>query len=341
MSWRSAVLVTGGTGFVGSAVVRGLLERGDAVHVLARDTSRREALSGLDVVWHVGDLTDAASLDSAVGAVRRAATQRGCPARVVHSAARISYRPEDAELSHLVNVRGTENVLDACVENDISRLVFVSSVVAVGQAGNDSTELNEDAAFNGHALGSAYVTTKRAAEELVLSRADALDVVVVNPGAVFGPALESSNTTRFLARVARGRIAPPAAPGSLAVVGVDDVANGIALSLERGVRGRRYILTESNWRMRELLTFVMKRLGRSGLVLRLPRPMWRTIVATARLIDRVRPFEVASPEALKLLGEHYRFDSSRARNELGWKPRPFETVLNDTLEWMGTRELLS
>ncbi len=341
MSSGSVVLLTGATGFVGAHVARVLDERGADVHAFVRPTSRREALDGVRATWHAGDLEDAASIDAAAHAVARVARERGVASRLVHAAALISYRPSDAARSEAINVGGTARILDACVAHGFGRVVFVSSVVAVGQASDAKSMLDEDATYNGARLGSAYVSTKRAAEELVLARRAELDVVVVNPGAIFGAALEPSNTTRFLRSVASSRIVPPSPPGSLSVVGVEDVAEGIALGLERGARGRRYLLTESNWRVGELFALVLNALGRRARTIRVPRPIWRGVVGFARAIDRLRPFEVAAPEALHLLGEHYRFDSRRAREELGWSPRPFPEVLARTLEWMRSRELIA
>jgi dihydroflavonol-4-reductase len=336
----AAVLVTGGTGFVGSALVRRLADAGDSVHVLARASSRREHLAGVPLVWHEGDLLDRSAVGRAVGALADAARTRGCAAQVVHSAALISYRSSDRSRSHDVNVIGTEHVLEACRAHGVDRLCFVSSVVAVGGAPDARATVDEDAPFRDHRLGVAYVSTKRAAEELVLSANGRPEVVVVNPGAVFGPSPEPTNTTRFLLSVAGGPLPPPAPPGSLSVVGVDDVAEGIRLALARGRPGRRYLLSESSWRLRDLMALVQGELGGRRPWASVPAPLWRLVVAGARLVDRVRPLRVASPQALRLLGVHYRFDTRRAREELGWEPSPFPEVLRTTLTWMRTEGLL-
>ena len=126
-----AVLITGGTGFLGAAVVRELLERGDAVHVFARPTADRGALADCDVTWHAGDVLDAGSLERALARTREAAGQDPF---VVHSAAVISYRTRDRDLQRQVNVGGTRNVLAAARRIGVARVVHVSSVVAVGFA---------------------------------------------------------------------------------------------------------------------------------------------------------------------------------------------------------------
>ncbi len=322
-----AVLVTGATGFLGAPLVRALARAGREVHALARPSSERAPLAGLDVVWHAGALEEPASLARALAA----ASARG-PADVVHSAALISYATADVERSWRVNVEGTRALLDAARAAGVRRFLHVSSVVAVGHAPDATAALDEDAPFNGGGLGVAYVTTKRAAEELALAAADALDVVVVNPGAIFGPSARPTNTIRFLRRLAAGRLGPLAPPGSLGVVGVDDVVDGCLRALERGARGRRFVLVESNWSLCALFAQAAAELGARAPRRSVPRAAWGAVVAAAALADRVRPLALATPQALRLLGLHFRFDAARARAELGWSPRPFAPVLAGAIE---------
>ena len=326
------VLVTGATGFVGSTLARLLAEEGREVHALARAGSDRGPLEDLPLTWHAGDLEDAPSIERAVAAA-------GAGAAVVHSAAVISYRTADRALQERVNVGGTRAVLDACRRAGAGRVVHVSSVVAVGTAPDARGALDEDADWNGASMRCAYADTKRAAEELALGAADELDVVAVLPGAIFGPSPVPSNTTRFLQRIAAGALGPAAPPGSLSVVGVDDAARGIRAALDRGRRGRRYLLTDENLTHRELFERAAAELGSSAPRLTLPRPLWSLVVGGCALVDRLRPLELATPQALRLLGLHFRYDSGRARRELGWSPRPFAEILRETVAWMRGRGL--
>jgi nucleoside-diphosphate-sugar epimerase len=314
------VLVTGATGFVGTELVPRLVAGGWEVHALARASSDRSPLDGVRVTWHTGDVTDA-------DAVRRALAAAGPDAAVVHGAALISYRTRDREEQQRVNLGGTAHVVDACRAEGARRLLLVSSVVAVGHSPDARSVLDEDAVWNGADSGCDYMITKRRAEELALAAADELDVLAVNPGAIFGGAHGRSNTTTFLKRIAAGRAGPAAPPGSLSAVGLRDVAGGIVLALERGVRGRRYLLTERNATHAELFELVASAVGARAPRRTAPRPLWSAVVGAASLADRVRPLELATPQALRLLGLHFRFDSSRARTELGWEPEPFEEVL--------------
>lgn len=298
-----------------------LLAAGAQVHALVR--AARAALP-TGVLPHVGDLEDPPSLARAL-ANARAACGPSVELDVIHGAALISYRTRDARTAVRSNVEATRALLDAARNAHVRCFLHVSSVVAVGAASDARHELDEDAEFNGD-LRSHYVATKRAAEELALARTE-LDVRVVNPGVIHGVGSRPSNSNRFLQRIARGELPPLVPPGSVSVVGVEDVADGIVRALERGRAGRRYLLTESNLTISALYQRVAHELG-----VRVPTRTagprtWAAVCAGAALLDRVRPLELATPQALRLLGQHLRFSSRRAREELGWMPEPFERVL--------------
>ncbi len=327
---RGPVLVTGATGFLGREIVRQLVASGVEVHVFARGSSNRGPLAGMPLTWHDGDLRDEDSVVRAVRAFVAAARQRGLPARVVHSAALISYKSSDRELSREVNVEGTRRLLDASSAAGVSRFLFVSSVVTVGHS-TSGEAIDELAVFNNGRLGVHYVDTKRAAEELVLGASATLDVVVANPGAIFGPVERESNTVRFIRRMADGKGPWFAPPGSISVVGVHDSAAGILLTLERGRRGERYLLVESSVTALELFQRIARELSATPARWRFPRWIWPALVAGARAMDRVRPIELAPPQGLRMLGLDLRFDARKARSELGWTPAPFDRVLAETV----------
>lgn len=330
------VLVTGGAGFVGAEVVRLLAARGQEAHVLRRPAATRAVPEVQGVTWHEADLEDEPALRAAFGRAAMAARARGLPLDVVHLAARISYRRADRELLRRVNVGGTQRVLRLCSAVGARRLCHVSSVVALGPVARADQELDDDAPLAGTALDSAYARTKAEAEALVLGARDALDVVVASPAVVFGAAGSASNSLHFLRRVLRGTLGPLSPPGSISVVGLADAARGILLVLERGARGRRYLLGESAWRLHDLLVLACRHARRApprGVV---PRPLWRALVAALALADRVAPSERATPEALALLGLHFRFRAARARTELGWAPRPFAQVLGEIVAALGS-----
>lgn len=323
------VLLTGATGFLGREVARELAGHGYALHALAREESRREVVA-VPVTWHTGDLTDRASVEAAVAAV--AAT--GDEPALVHAAAVISYRDEDAALQRAVNVEGTRVLLDAARRHGFTAGVHVSSVVAVAHS-PDGSARDEYAEWNGAELEVDYVTTKHEAEVVARGFAKTLGLRIVNPGVIFGGGGEA-NSSRFLLALARGELGPFAPPGGISVVGVEDAARGVWLALERGEPGRRYVLAESYLGMRDLFRAGASCLGVEGIRARapratVPRGLWPAVVAGSRHVARFRPVEHATPQALRMLGCRWRLSGDRARRELGWRPAPFDDVLLETV----------
>lgn len=333
------VLVTGATGFLCSAVARLLVARGDEVHVLARPSADKSVLDGVDVVWHAGDLTDRASLDRAAWSMAERAFALRRPWDLIHGAALISYKSSDRARAVAINVEGTRHALEAARASGVARIVHVSSVVAVGACVGDEV-LDERAEFNLRECGVDYVTTKREAEELALAMAKDLDLVVVNPGAIFGAVERRSNTARFIRRVALGKCPIAAPPGIISVLGVDDAATGTVLALDRGRRGERYLLVESWISSADLFRAVAAEVGRRGPWFTVPRFTWPALVLGARAWDRMFPIDLAPPQGLVMLARDLRFDATKARTELGWSPQPFAAVLRSTTASLAARGLL-
>ncbi len=329
---RPPVLLTGATGFVGVGLARAFLARGHDVYALARRSADRSVLAGSGVRWRDGDVRDALAIEAALGDV---SARRG-PAWVVHNAALISYRTRDSKLQREVNVEGTRNVLQACLRHGAARLLHVSSVVAVG-ATRPGEILDERAPYNLAPLRCDYADTKRAAEELALGAADALDVLAVNPGAIFGVGARTPNTLRFLEQLARGPRLVFTPPGSLSVVGVEDVVRGCIAALERGRRGERYLLTESVWSAFDAFSLAARTLGVPAPRWPAPPLVWRGVEGAVRALDALAPQDLLTPQSVRMLGAHFRFASDKARSELGWSPEPFERVLSGVVAELRAR----
>lgn len=310
------VFVTGGSGMLGSALIRRLLAGGHSVRALARSPS--PFLESLPVERVAGDLSDA-------GALARA--MRGCGA-VFHVAGLVSYRAADAERMYQANVVGTQNVMAAALEAGVERVVHTSSTAAVGLR-DEPVVIDETEVFDPRFRRVPYMWMKHLAEVEVQSAvASGLDVVTVNPSTILGAGDVNRNAGRLFEQLARGRIrfAPP---GGNSVVSLDDAVTGHLLALERGRAGQRYILSAENVTNRELLSRISRVLGRGDVRRVLPR--WTE--APLRLAAGLTRGPL-TPAVVFFSYRHRWFSAERAKEELGWVPASsLEAAAADAARW--------
>jgi dihydroflavonol-4-reductase len=325
-------LVTGATGFVGSAVARCLAERGHTLRLLTRASSDRRNLAGVPADIVVGDLTDPASLARAAAGCRY----------VFHVAADYRIWVPDPSAMLAANVAGTVAMLRAAAEAGAERIVYCSSVAALGQIG-DGTPADEmtpakDADFIG-----TYKRSKRLAEQAVLDLAqrDGMPVVVVNPAAPVGPRdIKPTPTGKMILDAAAGRV-PAYIDTGLNVVHVDDVAEGHALALERGRIGERYILGGENFTLKALLTLVADVAGRRPPILRLPEAVvWPAAFVMENLARLTGIPPMMTRDHLKMARKKMFFSSAKAIRELGYQPRPARAAVEDAVAWFRANGML-
>ncbi len=319
------VLLTGGTGFLGSAVARALLTAGHGVRVLARAEAARRVLDGLDVEFAPGDLLDSGSLADAA---------RDADA-VVHCAA--DYRlwvPDPARMA-AVNVGGTEALMRAAMAAGIGRVVHVSSVATLKPRADGSPADEGDAARPDQAIGP-YKRTKVEAERLVESMVarEGLPAVIVNPSTPIGPRdVRPTPTGRVLLDAARGRV-PGYVDTGLNLVHVDDCARGIVAALERGRLGERYVLGGQDVSLRDLLVETLARAGRRGTPRALPRGPLLPLAAGFELWARLSGREpLLTLDALRMSRTRMFFSSAKAARELSHSARPWPEAVGDALDW--------
>jgi dihydroflavonol-4-reductase len=317
-------LVTGATGFIGSAVVRRLLEAGHDVRALVRPISDRRNVSGLPIDIVVGDLQRPDSL---------AAALHGCEA-LFHVAAdyRLWVRDDRAMLA--TNVDGTRRLMNAAGEAGVRRIVYTSSVAVIGHAA-DGRPADEAAEVRLEDMIGPYKRSKFLAEQIVRDLAErGLPVVIVNPTAPVGPRdIKPTPTGRMIAQAAAGRL-PAYVDTGLNIVDVDDVAHGHLLAFERGRIGERYILGGENMTLREILALIAHLMGRPAPRLRIPYGCALAVACGAEAWSRLFGGEpLANLDAVRMARVPMFFGSTKARDELGFRARPAAEALARAVAW--------
>ncbi|MBV9330249.1 MAG: NAD-dependent epimerase/dehydratase family protein, partial [Alphaproteobacteria bacterium] len=305
-------VVTGASGFVGSAVARAAARRGHRVRVLVRPSSPRR---NLDPAFEVveGDMRAPATLGNAFEGARF----------VFHVAADYRLWSRDPVEILVNNLEGTRAIMDAAQKAGAEKIVYTSSVAALkplkDRAADETSRHTEASAIG------AYKRSKVAAERLVEVMIEkGLPAVIVAPSTPIGPRdIKPTPTGRIIVEAARGRM-PAFVDTGLNLVHVDDVAEGHLLALERGKIGESYILGGEDVLLRQMLEAIAQLAGRKPPRLRLPRrplfPLAFAAEALARISGR-EPF--LSADALRMAGHRMFFSSDKARRELGYTTRPY------------------
>ncbi|RLI48729.1 MAG: NAD-dependent dehydratase [Candidatus Thorarchaeota archaeon] len=319
-------LITGATGFVGSAVLRQLVQEGHSVRALVRPKSDRRNLSGLPVEIVTGDLKDRKSLDQAIA---------GCE-NLFHVAA--DYRlwvPRPYEI-YETNVKGTLNIMRAAAEAGVGRVVYTSSVATLG-LNHDGSPADESTPVVYDDMIGHYKRSKFLAEAEVKRLADekGLPVVIVNPSTPIGPRdIKPTPTGKVIIQAASGHM-PAYVDTGLNVVHVDDVAVGHLLAFKQGKFGRRYILGAHNMALKEILTELSAITGKPKPNFRLPcnmvLPIAYLVEAGARLFMKGEP--LLTVDGVRLAKKMMFFSAEKAKRELGFNPRPVIEALRDSVDW--------
>lgn len=319
------VLITGATGFLGSAVLRAVAARGVRPRVLARPGSPRANLDQVDCEVVLGDLGDPASLAAALRGVRH----------LFHVAADYRLWARDPAEILRANVEGTGHLMRMALAAGVERIVHTSSVAALKVAGA-AAPVDETAPLRPEEAIGAYKRSKTLAERLVetMVARDGLPAVIVNPSTPIGPRdIRPTPTGRIILDAARGRI-PAFVDTGLNFAHVDDIAEGHVLALERGRIGERYILGGENLSLREFLAGVAGLTGRRAPRIGLPRAPLYPLALGAEAMARLTGREpLLTLDGLRMSRHRMFFTSARAERELGYRHRPWRQGVADALAW--------
>ena len=315
--------VTGGAGFLGAAVVRRLLDRGDEVVGLARSEAAATKLTRLGAIPVRGDITDAGTLGQLLTGVDL----------VFHIAGdyRLGIKESEHEAMFRVNVDGTVIVLDAAVSAAVQRIVYVSTVGVFGNTHGkvvDETYERPDRDFL-----SYYDATKYMAHRVAVARqAAGAPLVIAQPGAVYGPG-DHSELGAQIDQAARGKYTIRAFPELGFTMGyIDDVADGVLLAQTKGASGESYVLGGEVTRLGTVVDTVADLTGHKRARIKLPSPVFSAARPFGSLVGRLTGTGPNLHEVIRASKDvTYWASSAKAERELGYAPRGLEQGLRDLL----------
>ena len=319
-------LVTGATGYLGVELVRALRAHDRDVRALARSDAGAARLEGLGAQVARGDVTVPDSLPPVFAGVTR----------VFHLAGVVAHRARDDARLRTVNVEGARNALAACRAAGVERVVFVSSVAAVGPAATPDHPRNEGAWMIDGDDGRPdfrYARAKAAGEQLALeAAADGLDVVVANPGFAIGPGDVHRVSSWPVEEYLRGRLRFTI-DGGLSYVDARDISAGLLLAEGRGRTGERYILTndEGNLSHRDFFARVGRVTGKPRRQAHLSKGILLPLLRAGTALRLPLPLDA---DELASSSRWWFYTAAKARSELGFETRPLDDTIRDTASWL-------
>jgi dihydroflavonol-4-reductase len=314
------VFVTGGNGFIGSRVVKALYEKGYNVKCLLRPKSKTSRIDKYKFEKVIGDIRDFNSLVKGM---------RGAEA-VIHLASLSNWSDIHSPLMREVVVEGSKNVFQAALECGISRMVYVSSAIAI-----DGTRqpilLNEDSPFTLPPQKFTYAAAKKEVEGICRSFvAQGLPIVIVNPAEVYGPEDDELITSGNLIDFAKSSPVL-VTKGGMSIVHVDDVAAGIIAALNKGKAGERYILGGDNLTIFQLAEITLQILGQKKKIITLPNGLALFLAALGSNLKIPIPF---NPAVIPYAVRFWFLDNTKAQKELDISFRSANEVIKSTIEWL-------
>ena len=318
-------IVTGANGYLGNVLVKKLLEKGQDVRAFVRKTSDIKSLENLEIELFKGDITDPASLSRAFKGIEN----------VYHLAGKISLMPGDYDLIHKINYLSTKNVIQACKESGIKRLVYTSSIHALEDT-MDGKIINEDVPYCSGSHKSNYDFSKSLASKAVLKAAEeGLDAVIVNPTGIIGPYdFPVSAITKTFIDFAKSKL-KLAIEGAYDFVDVRDVAEGHILACKKGKKGENYILSGERIKVSEMMKILESITGIKAPKFYLPINLGKFVGSLTPVyyqITGVKPY--FTRYSVEVLCSNSYISHEKATRQLGYNPRPAKESIKDAIIWL-------
>ncbi|MDP2208435.1 MAG: SDR family oxidoreductase [Bacteroidota bacterium] len=323
------VLITSGTGFIGSNLAEALLKEGCQVRILLRDNSDLRAVKGLSVEHFIGDILDKNSLRQAMD---------GCDT-VFHTAAIVAMWKKKGTEQKEVNVLGTKNVAEVALETGVKKFVHTSSIAALGYR-TDGKLSDETTDFNWNTQ-LTYKYSKHLAElEIFKAIEKGLDAVIVNPAVVIGPKDYRFHGGSLIKRVSSGMV-PFYIDGGINIVYIDDVVFGHIQAAKVGRIGERYVLGGTNLTIKEAFEQVAEVVGVTPPKFKAPTLLVKSAAKFFDLISSVtgkKPF--ISSDLIASIGINFWFNTEKAERGFGYQITPFKEAVKKTYVWYKAEGLL-
>jgi nucleoside-diphosphate-sugar epimerase len=321
------IFLTGGTGFIGSHIAKQLRDRGDDVRALARSAEKGRDLEALGCEIVLGDLGDDAAIASGM---------EGCDA-VIHGAAvyEVGIPASEHEAMRKANVEGTERVLRTALEKKIPKVVYISTVAVFGNTHGEVVDETFEA--DGKSFTSFYEQTKYEAHQIAKRLVDqGLPLVIVQPGGVYGPG-DHSELMNMTKMVLAGKMPMVPFPDfGMVIVHVEDVAAGVLLALDKGEVGESYVIGADCATNRQLVETVAELSGKKAPKRAMPTAMIKAVAPFGRVAGPIMGYPPNMRELISSAdGVTFWARSDKAKQKLGYEPRPLRTTIADTLREMG------